>query len=779
VKEISEDVQRLLKTCVDHFDKEDSAVRERQIRKYKKLKYYWDGYQRIWWSDVAHDWRVFDITDNNDQSSGDASFYDKPVNIFRAYLESIIAALSVNIPSINCAPDDADNALDISTAKAGDKISELIYKHNDVTLLWLHALYIFCTEGMIACYSYPKEDEKYGTYDELKYEDEEVTNQVKVCPNCGAPIQDETLANEQENKFQPDDSDVPADNLIENKGIMCQQCLIAVEPELKDEKLIVPKLVGITTKPKTRICLEVHGGLFVKVASYAQNQCGTPYLFYCYETHYANVFEKYPKMREKMKGDSNSGPNTGPYDTYGQWGRLSTQYFGETPTNNVTVRNCWLRPAAFNVLSEEDAAILKKKYPDGAKVVCINDNFADACNESLDDCWTLSHNPLADYINHDPLGSLLTSVQEIFNDLISLTLQTIEHGITQTFVDPGVVNFEQYRQTETTPGMLYPAKPQSGKSLNDAFFETKTAQLSGEVLPFGEKVNEMGQLVSGALPSLFGGASPNSSKTAAQYAMSRAQALQRLQTTWKMLTIWWKTIFGKVIPAYIKEVKDDERIVQKDKSGNFINVFIRKAELQGKIGEIELEASDQLPLTWAQKKDVIMQLLQASNPEVMAALMSPENIPLLQSAIGLDDFIIPGQDDRQKQYEEIKILLESAPIKIPPDPQAVQQAMMSGQPAPQDQEQPSVEVEPLVDNHQIEAEVCKTFLVSDAGRMAKIENPNGYKNILLHMQQHMNMQRAFSLSAQPTPPGQSGGQQQQNAPIAQKVSNGPGSEPGQ
>ena len=85
----------------------------------------------------------------------------------------------------------------------------------------------------------------------------------------------------------------------------------------------------------------------------------------------------------------------------------------------------------------------------------------------------------------------------------------------------------------------------------------------------------MGQLVSGALPSLFGGAAPNSSKTAAQYAMSRAQALQRLQTPWKMLTIWWKTIFGKVIPMYMKDMVEDERIVEKNDSGKYVNVFIR------------------------------------------------------------------------------------------------------------------------------------------------------------------------------------------------------------
>ena len=54
--------------------------------------------------------------------------------------------------------------------------------------------------------------------------------------------------------------------------------------------------------------------------------------------------------------------------------------------------------------------------------------------------------------------------------------------------------------------------------------------------------------------------------------------------------IWWKNIFGKVIPMYIKEMKDDEKQVKKDEFGNFVNVFIRMAELQGKIGYVELRS---------------------------------------------------------------------------------------------------------------------------------------------------------------------------------------------
>src|SRR5678810_5634 len=129
-----DDVQRLLKEVVDHFDKEDVATRERQIRTWRRLKLFWEGFQKAWYSEVAHDWRIWDQDEAGDDT--EQSYYDKPINIFRAYLESIIAALSITIPPVKCFPDDSDDTLDISTARAGDKIAQLIYRHNDVCLLY-------------------------------------------------------------------------------------------------------------------------------------------------------------------------------------------------------------------------------------------------------------------------------------------------------------------------------------------------------------------------------------------------------------------------------------------------------------------------------------------------------------------------------------------------------------------------------------------------------------------------------------------------------------------
>lgn len=785
-----DEICRLLKTVADHFDKEDRMTRERQIRHWRRLKLYWANFSQIYWSETAHDYRIYNRDIN--ASDTDQDYYDKPVNVFKAFLETIIAALSIQIPPVECVPDDADNPLDLATAKAGDKIAELVYKHNDVVFLWLHALYVYCTEGMIACYSYPDEDEDYGTYKKSHFKNEEIEGYA--CKHCGSRLPDEMFEDDNEDNDTKQEIDTCSectmflaneqrctihgpDDIIQPQGVCkyfnrgkpgidgdsprsevtkeeseyvddasqqqnkCPECGSPIDQNQEKIKIKIPKLTGITNEPKTRICLGVYGGLYVKVANYAKKQPDTPYLIFSHETHYSNVLECYKELRGKIAHGGMNQSYGGINDPYEQYGRLNTQYRGEFPDENVTCKMAWLRPAAFNILNDEDYKKLKNRFPHGAKIVQVNDVPAEYCAECLDDYWTLSENPMSDFINHDPLGELLTNIQDVVNDLISLTLQTIEHGIAQTWADPAVVNFPAQRQIEALPGTLSPTKPVPGsKNISEAFHSTQLASLSPETLNFYKIIQELGQFVSGALPSIFGAPQGSgSSRTASEYAMSKGMALQRLQTPWRMMTIWWKTVFAKVIPMYIDYMQEDERVVEKDEQGNFINVFIRKAELDGKIGSIELEAAERMPITDEQQADMIMQLFTLNNVEITQALMDPDNIPYIAKVIKIPEFKLPGNDDREKQYEEIVELVNGAPI--PPSPESMQlyqQAASTGHPdAQMPQEQPSVPIDVDVDNHQIEASICKSWLISSAGRLAKQENPNGYRNVLLHMKAHM------------------------------------------
>lgn len=208
-----------------------------------------------------------------------------------------------------------------------------------------------------------------------------------------------------------------------------------------------------------------------------------------------------------------------------------------------------------------------------------------------------------------------------------------------------------------------------------------------------------------------------------------------------MFGIWWKDIFGKAVPSYMKLIskQGDERLVKKDDAGNFINVVIRKADISGKIGSIELENGETLPISDEEKADLIMRLMDLNNMEIMAALTAPENLPFIRKIVKMPEFVLPGEKDRQKQLEEINELLNQEPMVIPPNPMQALIAQQQGQ-EPQPTELPSIQPDPDVDNHTIEAEICRNWLISEAGRMAKVENEQGYKNVLLHFKMHKQME---------------------------------------
>lgn len=717
---------KLLADVCDRYWKEDQAVREQQVRKWRRMKLFWDGFTRTWYSEVAHDWRIYDPAYLDD--NGQQDYYDKPVNIFRAYLESLIAALSVTIPPIKCFPDDADNNLDLLTAKAGDRIAKLIYRHIDAQQIWLNGLFIYCTEGTVFAYNKTEESPKYGMTREPQFENEYEQHEYQLCANCGFQLADVTLSEQAEAEYDPDNDDVLAQDYLQREEMLCPECLSIAAPDINRDNLVVTRIIGYTETPKSRVCIETYGGLNVKIPVNAKFQKDIPYLFFSREVNFAVARDMYPHIRNEIQ------PGQSGIEPYERWARTSTQYLGQEPEDVVTLKTAWLRPCAFECLADEkEAKELRKKFPNGARVVYVNDIIAEYENESLDDHWTITQNPLADNLYFDPLGMLLTSVQEITNDIISLGVQTIEHGIPQTFADPAVLDFNMYGQQETSPGAIYPATPKSGKGMQDAFYEVKTAALSQEVLPFASQIQSLGQTVSGALPSLFGG-DIQGSKTASQYSMSRAQALQRLQNTWKMFTTWWKQIYGKAIPAYIKTVRDMEKYVERDSSGNFINIVIHRAELEGKLGQIELESNENLPITFAQQKDTIMKMLQTQHPVLQQLLMDPENLPLLYDAFGIPELSIPGEDSRNKQYDEIRILVNSEPLMVPPDIMQAEQMQMQGMPI-EPIPQPSVEVGEF-DRHQIELEICIKWLNSEAGKLAKFDNPPGYQNVLLHAKAH-------------------------------------------
>ena len=737
---LPENLQAILKELLKKYESENSWVRKRQIMQWKKNDRFWHGIQFIFWSETNQDWMApietsfyNSETDNEDMNG---PFYDYVVNIYKAHGEAIIAALSAQIPAVRFPPDNADSVEDQETSKTFSKIADLIQKHNQAKRILLQALLMLWNQGIVAAYHSPKFDRAFGNIQIPQYKP------GMQCPECGF-IQD----NEQNGDSGDINSDNP--NTDPTQQVNCPQCAqgspgdpATGQPPMPPEQIPMqpsPILDSFKTAPKMRVMIDIYGPLNVKVPYYARTQKDFTYLICALDQPKSFLKSLYCNQDGKFnddlarKIDADGSEDMG---TYERIGRAPSAYAYNLDGDQylATLKRCWLRPWVFDDMPETLASErdeLKELFPDGCYVGMVGNVYVESRNESMDDYWTVGQAGLSTYIHSDPIGQSLIPIQEIRNVTVNLTLETIEQAIPSGFADTDTLNFDVYNKHEARPGMIYPVKRKPGEPLNQSFYTQDRATLSKEIPLFVQQLDKDGQFVVGSFPSIYGGPGEGNSRTAAEYNMSRQMALQRLSIIWSLLNFWWCKLMEKCVHLYVDNMIEDERFVQKQKN-NYINVWIRRAELTGNVGEVEPEGDESFPISIAQKQSLLMSLFQLQSPEINEALFQTENRSLISEAFALTEFKMPGEDQRIKQMREINDMMAN-----------MQQ----------------IQPEKDVDDNPIHIETTRSFLVSDVGLDLKQTNPQAYAIIFQHLELHIQLQ---SMMQMPMAPVQ--GQPQQQPP---------------
>jgi hypothetical protein len=136
------------------------------------------------------------------------------------------------------------------------------------------------------------------------------------------------------------------------------------------------------------------------------------------------------------------------------------------------------------------------------------------------------------------------------------------------------------------------------------------------------------------------------------------------------------------------------------------------------------ETDEQYPTLWSQQRVVLLQLLANPDAEIQAVIGHPENMALVKRLIGLDEFVIPGEESRTKQYREIAQMVAEGPI-VNRDPASGSETIL-----------PSILPDEFADDHAVELGICMRWFSSDAGQVARIEVPAGYANVRAHAMLH-------------------------------------------
>lgn len=682
-KEIEDALYDLLKQARD----EDRFVRDTQLLQWKRLEYYWNNILDIFLDPASLDWRV----PNWAELEEEGEVAPRLINIYRPHGESIVAALSVAIPSIIFHPDDADNPDDVEAAKAYRSITDLLALHNNASMLLIRAIVILFNQGTIFGYNYYHKDPKYGSLSSPRIEVKDIEVFEVHCPSCGAALDAGTVQGGM----------VPQGE----ESYSCQECGFQgpVERDITTEP--IPQIVGFDKTPKGSIKQQLYSGLNVKIPAYVQDAESCGYLLLEFSQSVGLLRSIFKEVAKDINPKAND-------QTWESFSKLPLQYLGQMPDNAANVSCLWLRPFQFWNYDVEKIEIIKeleKRFPDGCYAIFINDTFMEAHSENMDEHWTISDNPLGSFIYAKALGENLATIQDLRASLVEIEMQTAEHGIPETFADGSVLDFTKYGEGRARPGMMTQVKPKPGKSIGDAFFSTKSAILSQEIDPLRQHLDQDAQFVVGDFPSVYGGVSTGGSKTASEYSKSQAAALQRLGTTWKIVNAFWAKFQSRSAVEYanvLKEMNQDVSFSKRADKDSYVNVWIRATSLSGRIGRVEPESSEQLPISWAQKKDVLSQLLTIPVPEILSVILHPRNSGVVKDIMGLPELYVPGEEDRLRQFKEFFIMSQGIPV-------------------PTNQ---------LIDNAAVHIEVLRSIL--EGPQWDQLEE-NAKQACMMHLQEHM------------------------------------------
>jgi hypothetical protein len=740
---LPERLQSALRRIVQEFTSESELSRREEIRRIKKAHQFWRGLQYLWWSERDQNWHLpFEQKITSETSVEDLPRYEFVTNIYQAFGLSIIAVLSQDVPRVRFFPQSAQAEEDIASAKAATEVAQLVERNNRIGNLIVDESFHLWTSGKVGAYvRYVVDGQRFGFHPELEI----VSRQVELSPSgwrcsCGTITAIPNSRNPNGGSTGSQQSlaggvATPSSHPAEGTATppppppgFCPDCGAAFElgDWVPADIVTVPTVAARLRVSNGQEVVTIVGGLELKTPPWANEMHEYPFLQWNMELHQARLKAAYPQAADKIGPPVASGAVQ-----YERLARLAQSQGGplteggDYNMNLITFQRTWLRPWSFYQLEDKNLRDeLLALFPDGCYVAFAGEAYCESRNENMDDHWRVLHALPGDGSSGRPaLGDALISVQERFNTLSNIQIETYEYGIPPIYADSEVLDFDALQSTTAEPGAHYPARAKPGQPLAAGFFQPAPAQIPPDLaMHAANLMGPVAQFLTGAFPALFGGAMTNTD-TAAGYSMARDQAMGRIGLVWRRMKFFHADVMLLAVDCFRRNRPSDVETTLLGAGSAFESKWIRLADLKGNLFSFP-ETDEQYPTLWSQQRGVLLQLLSTPDPQLQQVLSHPENMALVKRLIGLEDIVIPDEESRTKQFREIAQLVEEQPI-IHRDPRTGAETLL-----------PSILPDQFADNHAVELATCKRWFSSDNGQVAKIEKPAGYANVRAHALLH-------------------------------------------
>ena len=692
-----------------------------------------------------------------------------PTNIYSARAQMIVAALTRTVPTVRFAPQRADSDAQITAAESAERFVKVIARNNDLIQIQTDASRYLWTDGRYCYWSrFVKDGQRFGWE-----EDDEPDDLVPEMAGGGepppAPVDGAAAAATPESAETAQEGLAPAQGTSVIETSAGQQGERQGEPPLEDEDEEEEEETPSSKRtPRGQEVRTAHGKIEIKLTPMmANNLDEVDVLQYETEVDVTRARGMFPWVADDIKAATSQA-------AMGEIARLarqnvklgmqSTYVTSDSIAADVTIQRTWMRPATL--MDIEDHTVrdqLIDMFPNGCYIVYAGDTFCFARNESMDDCWALAQAYSGDGQNRNAMGTSTLPIQKRLNNWLDLMNDIFVRTIPKKWMDSKAFAVEAIRQQTNVPGDIGSFKRQPGVAVNELIFVEPAVNPPVTLADFiKEYSGPLAELLSGAYPALAGG-DVGTADSGVAIATQRDSALGRLAPTWHSMKNAEATSMKQLVrwAAKCRDKSMNERVP----GGETISLEIN--DLKGNI-MVYAESDENFPETYTQKKNGLMQVFDnlGKNPQLAEVFFNAANLEFLQNMLGLTELVIPQVIARNKQLGEIEVLLKSTPVPNPVveqaqeaqrklqamaaqgvDPEQLASAAAQIQQAlAQPPEVSSIPVTPE-DDSDTEAATCWLYINGQDGRRDKRTNPEGFKNVVLHFNEHEAQAKAKAAAA--------------------------------
>ena len=648
----------------------------------------------------------------------DPQLYAHNDNIYQAFCMIFIAALMVDLGKVRYQPGDAQDEQDIQIAKKASTIQSFNERKNDyLSLQQLELLYLWVAGSYFAYVRYTIDKNRAGTsmQEKIEIRPTKITPDGYMCSQCG-----ETTPDGKNSLFQ--------DPQCTKCGTQLSQQDYREGPEMD-----LPVKIGEIEVANGMTAIDIVCGAMVDANPDAQNLSETEILDYTVDIAPSKVRAAYPAMYSQI--GATMGADAGDNGDASKAARSAMTTPGSnaqiiTAEGLTTYSRCWIQPDSFFELEDEELAKeLRKRYPDGCKLVLTGqETFLEAVNEDMLKRWTWCGTIKGLGLYPPAAGKSGLDVQERMTgcvNKIDAYLDRVAYGT--MFYDADFIDGDAMANKMLTPGNMTPVSridEESGErvKLDELMFQP-TFHIDPEIYRYPDQLTQRAQFLLGVMPQVFGGSDKNV-QTAEGQEQALNTALGRLKQYINQMRSEKARRSKLSVNCSIENMDEEIRIVEEGETkDSWQTIKILKAELTGDYFTYP-ETDQGFPASYAEIQSRIMQLLAQNQkmPFVASMLSDPDIAAVVSHYLLPDEIELPGEAERAKIKAIIHRLSQDThgPI-LQPNPTP------GGKPIAV----PSIIPEPNVDDPVVCQALAKKWLQKNWEQIES--NPMGYGNVLAYL----------------------------------------------